>query len=83
MYKEFKKVNFKDLSLKEKIIVSLVAAIIIIMLLSVESWALMVFIGSLHSFIDAVPALSFWAVFYIYLAISIIYKAITNSYRLI
>ena len=83
MSKGFKKVNFKDLSAAEKITIIPIVIIILAVIMFIENWALMIFVGSLHSLINVVPALSFWAVFWINTALGIIYKAITNSHRLI
>ena len=83
MNKEFKKVSFKDLSTADKVTIIPFVIAIIAIITFIENWVLMIFIGSLHSLIDVVPALGFWAIFWINAALSVIYKAITNSYRLI
>ena len=43
-------------------------------ILFAENWLLMIFIGTLHSFFNFIPALGFWTVFWFNLLIGIIIK---------
>jgi hypothetical protein len=49
--------------------------------LLIENWLLMIFIGTLHSVFNFIPALGFWAVFWINLLIGIVFNIIRQNIK--
>ena len=49
--------------------------------LLIENWLLMIFIGTLHSVFNFIPALGFWSVFWINLLIGIVFNIIRQNIK--
>jgi hypothetical protein len=49
--------------------------------LLIENWLLMIFIGTLHSVFNFIPALGFWAVFWFNLLIGIVFNIIRQNIK--
>lgn len=76
----FNRTEWKDLSATEKTILFPIVLSILAFLTFIENWFIMVFLGSIHSFISFVPALGFWLVLWWNFWISLIIKIIRRTY---
>jgi hypothetical protein len=63
---------YYELATITKVVFMTVTFLITAILLFIENWLLMIFIGTLHSVFDFIPALGFWTVFWFNLLIGII-----------
>lgn len=74
---------YYELATITKVVFMTVAFFITAVLLFVENWLLMIFIGTLHSVFTFIPALGFWTVFWFNLLLGIIFgfikKAMANK----
>jgi hypothetical protein len=58
-----------------------IAILLTSLFLLIENWLLMIFIGTLHSVFNFIPALGFWAVFWINLLIGIVFNIIRQNIK--
>ena len=57
------------------------AMLLTTILLFLESWLLMIFIGTLHSVFNFIPAPGFWTVLWFNLLLGVIFGFIKKAYR--
>jgi hypothetical protein len=74
-----KETPYYELATITKVVFMTATFLITAILLFVENWLLMIFIGTLHSVFDFIPALGFWTVFWFNLLLGIIFGFIKKT----
>jgi hypothetical protein len=73
--------QYDELSSPAKAAFVALAIFLTSLFLFVENWLLMIFIGTLHSVFNFIPALGFWTVFWFNLFIGIIFNIIRQNIK--
>ena len=68
-----KETPYYELATITKVVFMTVTFLTTAILLFIENWLLMIFIGTLHSVFDFIPALGFWTVFWFNLLLGIVF----------
>jgi hypothetical protein len=68
-----KETPYYELATITKVVFMTVTFLTTAILLFIENWLLMIFIGTLHSVFDFIPALGFWIVFWFNLLLGIVF----------
>jgi hypothetical protein len=71
--------SYEKLSTASKFAFLAVAIFFWAAILFVENWIIMIFLGTLHSVFNFIPALGFWTVFWFNLLIGIIINIVKKS----